>query len=176
MRGTPRSSKSPPSTARAAVSGRIAVPALPKNNLAALLWGAPAKPSIRVLLPLWCTPQPSARKASSMTRVSSESSKSCRVVLPWLRADSRSTRLEMLLEPGSTTVPPTDVKCGMSRNAVENIISGAVPCATWPGSDWPDRSDPPVPRHCCWKSSTPMLAGCAEKSSVATATPHGSTA
>ena len=40
-----------------------------------------------------------------MTRVSSESSTSCKVVVPWLNADSSSTRLEMLLEPGNTSVP-----------------------------------------------------------------------
>jgi hypothetical protein len=52
------------------------------------------------------TPQPSWRSASSMTRVSSESSRSCTLVVPWHKAASSSTRLEMLLEPGSVTVPP----------------------------------------------------------------------
>jgi hypothetical protein len=37
------------------------------------------------------------------------------------RAASSSTRLEMLLEPGSVTVPPALARGGMSRNAVANI-------------------------------------------------------
>ena len=51
------------------------------------------------------TPQPSARSASSITRVSSESSRSWTRVVPALSAASSSTRLEMLLEPGRRTVP-----------------------------------------------------------------------
>ena len=83
MRGTPLSSKSPPcvaaSTASAAASGRIAVPALPRNERRPR---APAQRARRCRprcvrsAPSRSTPQPSARSASSMTRVSSESSRS----------------------------------------------------------------------------------------------------
>src|SRR6185436_3902826 len=45
--------------------------------------------------------------ASSITRVSSASSRPRTCVLPLDSAASSSTRLEMLLEPGSRTVPAT---------------------------------------------------------------------
>ena len=79
------------------------------------------------VLPLAVTPQPSWVNASSMTRVSSESSKSWITVLPWLRADSSSTRFEMLLEPGRVTVPSALTSGGISRNSVENIQVSAGP-------------------------------------------------
>ena len=56
-----------------------------------------------------------------MTWVSSEFSNSCSVVVPVQSADSSKTRLEMLLEPGNTTVPDADSSAGRSRNSVENM-------------------------------------------------------
>ena len=54
-----------------------------------------------------------------MTRVSSESSTSCNVVRPSHKAASNKTRLEMLLEPGSTTAPCAQDSGGISKKAVE---------------------------------------------------------
>ena len=106
MRATPLSVKSPPITARAAVRGRIAVPALPmKNSMGAACCNCPPRPVTVKVVPASCTPHPSWRKAASITRVSSESSKSWTTVVPWQRAESNSTRLEMLLEPGRVMVP-----------------------------------------------------------------------
>ena len=64
-----------------------------------------------------------------MTRVSSESSTSCKVVWPSHKAASNKTRLEMLLEPGSTTVPCALASGGISKKAVEymklkKLVSG----------------------------------------------------
>src|SRR5665647_3628000 len=56
-----------------------------------------------------------------MTRVSSESSSSCNRVVPPLSAASSSTRLEMLFEPGSRTVPAAPSSGGTSRKFVANI-------------------------------------------------------
>ena len=56
-----------------------------------------------------------------MTRVSSESSRSCKVVRPRLRAASSSTRLEMLLEPGRVTVPPADCQGRQIEKAVADM-------------------------------------------------------
>ena len=75
------------------------------------------------LLASACKWQPSSRKALSMTRVSSESSKSCNSVLPCDKAASSSTRLEMLLEPGNVTVPLALSSAGRSRKSVENMKS-----------------------------------------------------
>ena len=65
--------------------------------------------------------QPSVRRAVSMTRVSSLSSRSCTTVTPWHRAASSRARLEMLLEPGRVTLPRADRSGGRSRNSVENM-------------------------------------------------------
>jgi hypothetical protein len=102
-------------SASAAVSGRIAVPALPMNR-SALSTGKRRTPCT-VTLPAsssdTCTP--SWRKAPSMTRVSSESSKPVMTVLPSAMADSSSTRLEMLLEPGRAITPRACRTRGRSR-------------------------------------------------------------
>ena len=82
---------------------------------------AEAADAQRASRPRRCTVQPSARSASSMTRVSSESSGSCTSVLPSASAASSSTRLEMLFEPGSRTVPEAPRSGGMSRNGMSNI-------------------------------------------------------
>jgi hypothetical protein len=85
------------------------VPALPRNS-SAWLARAATQPSMTAVVPSTTTPQPSWRSACSMTRVSSESSRSCTVVRPSHSAASSSTRLEMLLEPGRRTVPDTDAQ------------------------------------------------------------------
>ena len=76
-------------------------------------------PRMRARLPSSSTPQPSWCSAVSMTWVSSEASRSNSSVLPAHSADSSSTRLEMLLEPGNCTVPWAWVNAGRSRKAVE---------------------------------------------------------
>ena len=122
MRGTPLRVKSPPWTASAAVSGRMAVPALPmKSSIASVGQARPPRPVMVTVVPFTSTPQPSWRSAVSITRVSSESSRSWTTVVPWHRAESSSTRLEMLLEPGRVTVPDAPCSAGRSRKAVENI-------------------------------------------------------
>ena len=144
MRGTPLSVKSPPITANAAVKGRMAVPALPmKNSMGAVGFFKAGvvpfevrcpKPVMQTLFvpSLGSTPQPNWRSAVNMTRVSSESRRSCTHVLPSHNADNSRTRFEILLEPGRITVPPACCKEGMSRNAVANILEKIMPWA----SDW----------------------------------------
>ena len=75
------------------------------------------------VLPFSTTAQPIWRKAFSITRVSSESSRSCKVVVPWHKAASNNTRLEMLFEPGSVTVPWALCRAGTSRKGVANMKS-----------------------------------------------------
>ena len=73
---------------------------------------------MRTVLPSTSTAQPIWRNAASMTRVSSESSRSCKVVVPSHKAASSNTRLEMLFEPGRVTVPWALDRAGTSRKAV----------------------------------------------------------
>jgi hypothetical protein len=113
----------------------MAVPALPmKNSMGAVGFFKAAEAPLEVRCPkpvmqtlfvpsLGSTPQPNWRSAANMTRVSSESSKSCTHVLPSHNADNSKTRFEMLLEPGKVTVPPACCKEGMSRNAVANMLA-----------------------------------------------------
>ena len=131
MRGTPLSSNSVEplaNNAKAAVKGRIAVPALPMYSLALaklVEWPKPVistvEPTLEPFLTMW---QPSCDNAVSMTRVSSESSKSCTNVVPWLRAASNRTRFEMLLEPGKTTVPLARQSGGISKKWVLYMLMG----------------------------------------------------
>ena len=79
------------------------------------------------VVPSTTTPQPNWRSACSMTRVSSESSRSRTVVCPSHSAASSSTRLEMLLEPGRRTVPDTTRNAGTSRNSVSNTDEHHAP-------------------------------------------------
>src|ERR1019366_2877297 len=124
MRAAPDRRYSPPHSASAAVNGRNAVPALPRNSSAALTGNAPPAP-VTTVSPRSCfTAMPSVRKASCMTRVSSESSRSCRRVSPEARAASSSTRLEMLFDPGSLTVPATLRMGARSRNSTAG--TGAI--------------------------------------------------
>src|SRR5487761_2324053 len=122
MRATPDRRYSPPHSASAAVSGRNAVPALPRNSSAALTGNAPPAPITTVVSPSCFTAMPSVRKAPCITRVSSEASRSCRRVSPDAWAASSSTRLEMLFDPGSLIVPATLRMGARSRNC-----TGAAP-------------------------------------------------
>ncbi len=123
MRGTPRNSKRPPwvaaITARAAVRGRMAVPALPRNRSACATASLPARPCTCTVAPPWrVMRQPSCSRAATMTRVSSESSRSWIWVVPSAKPASSRTRLEMLLEPGSCTLPEAATNGGRSRNGI----------------------------------------------------------
>ncbi|KAG1396715.1 hypothetical protein G6F59_013765 [Rhizopus arrhizus] len=60
-----------------------------------------------------CTPN--WRSAPSMTRVSAETSKPVMTVVPSAIADSSSTRLEILLEPGKAITPCACRPRGRSR-------------------------------------------------------------
>src|ERR1017187_1767639 len=145
MRAAPDRRYSPPHSASAAVSGRNAVPALPRNSSAALTGNAPPAPVTTVAPPSRFTAMPSVRKASSMTRVSSESSRSWRRVSPEARAASSSTRLEMLFDPGSLTVPETLRMGARSRNCTRGapairrkaasllLLQPFVSCSARPG-------------------------------------------
>ena len=120
MRGTPLSSACAPNSARAAVSGRMAVPALPKK----ILRGASAVPSVGVVVPCschvvpWlCTRTPSCCSASRITWVSSDSSTPRKVVGCGHRPASSSARLVMLFDPGSRTVPLAWVTAGRSMKS-----------------------------------------------------------
>src|SRR6218665_534219 len=117
MRATPESSNSPRSRASAAVSGRIAVPALPRKSLAGARGARPPRPVMCTLLPASSTAQPIWRNASSITRVSSGAGSQCTVVVPLLSAASSSTRLEMLLEPRNRTSPAAASNAGRSMKA-----------------------------------------------------------
>ena len=122
IRSTPDSSKSPPIIASAAVSGLIAVPAFPRNKLACLTKVWPPSPST-FSAPFDATRlQPSCLNASNITLVSSDVSRSCTVVVPLLSAARSNTRFEMLLEPGSRTLPPALTSGGISKKSTLNML------------------------------------------------------
>src|SRR5882672_688767 len=123
MRGTPESRYSPPASASAAVSGRYAVPALPRARSASFT-GNPPTPCISMPLVTCATSTPRRFSASSITRVSSASSRSRTRVSPRARAESRSTRFEMLFDPGIFTVPCTRAIGSRSRNFTVRAPSG----------------------------------------------------
>src|SRR5882672_577899 len=102
MRATPDSRYSPPQSASTAVSGRNAVPALPSCSSADLTGKAPPAPRTVASGAMRTPRRPSA---SSITRVSSESSRSWIFVSPCDSAARSRTRLEMLFDPGILTVP-----------------------------------------------------------------------
>ena len=118
IRATPCSQYSPPKTAKAAVSGRNAVPALPKNKSASVCGKRPFCPTT-CRLPARCSSgTPSCASASSIRSVSSDLSRE------WMshslsdRAASSSVRLLMLLEPGRATV-----LCGFRVRGCRRIAS-----------------------------------------------------
>src|SRR5215831_18297228 len=100
---TPDSRYSPPQSASTAVSGRNAVPALPRSSSAAFTGNTPPTP--------WTVEEsrsmrtPKRERASSMTCVSSAARRSRILVSPLESAASRRTRLEMLFDPGRVTTP-----------------------------------------------------------------------
>jgi len=115
MRGLPISRYSPPDIASAAVSGRNAVPALPRNR-SIFLHGMPPAPLTTMLAKSRTSMTMSSFcSAPSITRVSSASSTPFSRVAPLASAESSSTRLEMLFEPGSRSVPLTRAIGGRSR-------------------------------------------------------------
>jgi hypothetical protein len=73
--------------------------------LAVFAVNAPRVPCTTQTSPSRVNFTPSFSSASSMTRVSSESSRFEIVVSPSARAASNSTRFEMLFEPGRRIVP-----------------------------------------------------------------------
>ncbi len=115
MRGTPCTRYSPPFTASAAVSGRIAVPALPRNRSAVFAVNAPRVPDTTHTSPSRFSFTPSFPSAAIITRVSSESSRFVIVVSPSASAASSNTRFEMLFEPGKRIVPDAREKGPRSR-------------------------------------------------------------
>ncbi len=133
MRATPDNSYSPPASASTAVSGRNAVPALPKNNLAALTGNIPPQPVItKVCVSRCSTATPSACSASSMRAVSSDNSTSRISVVPLASAASSRVRLEMLLEPGRFTLPCAVSSGGISRKSNLFILSQSLKPARQP--------------------------------------------
>src|SRR5258708_4204413 len=125
IRGVPERTYSPPANASTAVSGRNAVPALLKRSSADLTGKFPPTPcttaessGCRSIL------TPRRASASSMTRVSSASRRSLTRVSPRESAARRSTRFEMLFEPGIFTVPATRAIGSRSRNFTLRAPSG----------------------------------------------------
>ena len=110
MRGTPDSVKIPCPAASTAVSGRMAVPALPSESCMGPD-GAPSGPPLPVIHMEPCgpgsprTPTPRVRRAASITSVSSLSSTRVTSVSPSERALRRRTRFDRLFDPGSWSVP-----------------------------------------------------------------------
>ena len=100
MRGTPAIRYSPPHIARTAVSGRTAVPALPRNRAAARSGNAPAAPSTLHTPSLPSIVTPSARSASSMRVVSSASSRPVSVVSPSASAGEQQRAVGNALRAG----------------------------------------------------------------------------
>ena len=116
MRGSPVNITSfcgeAPSRAKqsAAANGRMAVPALPKNNAKpSCHWKAPPKPcTSQTDLSSdseYCTPR--CFKALSIWRISSLSNKFVTLVEPRANAANNKARLERLFEPGRLIVPST---------------------------------------------------------------------
>src|SRR6266568_4098923 len=112
IRGAPESRYSPPASARTAVSGRKAVPALPRRRSADLFGNGPP----RTVAESRSMRTPRSPRAFSITPVSSESSRFSTRVSPSASAASSSTRLEMLFDPGIFTVPCTRAIGPRSRN------------------------------------------------------------
>ena len=119
-----------PAAASAAVSGRIAVPALPRNS--ARLRRRAAAPPRPVMSQRRRrrarTPQPSARSASSITRVSSESSRSWTVVVPLAQRRQQQHAVGDALGAGQARpCRAAPASGGMSRKAVANMAGPARP-------------------------------------------------
>ena len=127
MRGTPDNPKRPPwvaaSTASAAASGRIAVPALPRNRRPRAR-AAGRRGRRRAALPPWlecrCSRASAARRASPACRRTAAGR--APAVVPAASPASNSTRLEMLLEPAGARVPEAPRSGGRSRWGMAYIM------------------------------------------------------
>ena len=117
MRSMPSRTNRPCPKVRAAVSGRIAVPALPKNNSASSTGILPPSPLTRIFLLGLSSSYNilSFAKASIILRTSSLSSKFSMKVSPSESIASRRTRLDKLFEPGSVMLPEI-LRIGSSRS------------------------------------------------------------
>src|SRR6266705_145103 len=129
IRGAPESRYSPPASARTAVSGRKAVPALPRRRSADLTGNPPTPCTTAESFACRSILTPRFPSASSMTWVSSASRRSFTRVSPRESAASRSTRLEMLFDPGILTVPCARAIGLRSRNLTCPSASARAPPA-----------------------------------------------
>ncbi len=195
MRGTPPSSNRPPcvadSSASTATSGRMAVPALPRNSVASCTRSRAPMPSMRSAPRASVrTVQPSMRKASSMTRVSSESSGACSSVLPSHRADEQQHAIGNALRTGQAHRPrrraqrrnveerdvehrrPAPVDQA-SANASAPAGPAACPSATAAGLHWPRAAIPATPARCRPGSPVPARRAIGENAATASATLRG---
>src|SRR5574343_5288 len=116
IRGTPDRWYAPPASASAAVRGRNAVPAFPRNKSADLTGTLPPQPAtLMTPSPTGVTFTPRVVSASSIRSVSSDLSKSRTSVSPSAKAASNRMRFDRLLEPGRRTDPCADTMPGRSR-------------------------------------------------------------
>src|SRR6266853_456087 len=127
IRGAPESRYSPPASARTAVSGRKAVPAFLSARSADFTGNLPATPWTVTPSGVRSTSTPRRASASSITWVSSASSRPRTRVLPRASAASRSTRFEMLFDPGIFTLPATRAIGSRSRNFTARALRRTAP-------------------------------------------------
>lgn len=176
MRGTPRSTKWPSSTARTAVNGRMAVPAFPRNRSVGdcgclQLSGKQASHAfdLHLVVPDCSTRQPICCSAINMTRVSSESSTPCSAVPPLHNPASNSTRLLMLLELGN-------VHRSMRRLQRRNIKIRRTTLGSWQGiNQWqyPQTAAGLWCRHSIGRPQPPICALPRSQQTSAVAARHG---
>mmetsp|Transcript_32785 Transcript_32785/g.45528 ORF Transcript_32785/g.45528 Transcript_32785/m.45528 type:complete len:222 (+) Transcript_32785:879-1544(+) len=105
--GTPSSTYSPrPAAATHATRGRIAVPALPRNNSPSFS-NLPAQPvtEMRLFSRSSTKSTPKASKAPTMYLMSSESKRLVTLVVPSATAAIKRIRFDKDLDPGRRTVP-----------------------------------------------------------------------
>ena len=108
MRGSPVKVKVPSEAANAAHSGRMAVPAFPRNRvIGSEARKGPPSPwtTHAVRCSASCRSTPNNASASSIYRMSSLSSRLLTRVSPSANAASNRIRLDRLFEPGRLTVP-----------------------------------------------------------------------
>mmetsp|Transcript_8443 Transcript_8443/g.23411 ORF Transcript_8443/g.23411 Transcript_8443/m.23411 type:complete len:207 (-) Transcript_8443:237-857(-) len=108
--GTPSKTNFPCPMHNAAANGRMAVPAFPKkSSTTSSGLGESMGPACPVTVTdsaVWrSTGTSSVSRASSMKRMSSDSSRLSTRVSPWLKAAKSKQRLLRDLDPGSVTVP-----------------------------------------------------------------------
>mmetsp|Transcript_29095 Transcript_29095/g.82004 ORF Transcript_29095/g.82004 Transcript_29095/m.82004 type:complete len:311 (+) Transcript_29095:958-1890(+) len=116
MRAMPSRTKVPlPAAATAAVSGRMAVPAFPRNSSAPSTGNFPAQPCTVILRfsQSSSSSTPRSFRAPTMYRMSSLSRRFSTSVVPSDKAARRRMRLDRDLEPGRSTSPLTVVTGAM---------------------------------------------------------------